>query len=500
MKKHITRTLTMLLAVAILMGLFTVNASAAGAFAYTGTALCNEIKSLPQNLYVPWDDLYVGPNQYGDTYGSDRAAGTAWERTSPPVTKYLNQLSKYMPHVTEAQRSTVSRFPYGLNSLSMVYLRGITDMSLLPEMEAKSDALASAKASLDADYAAREVYTKQGVLTEQFSAAIVSVRKGNTDVRLYNFNDRVVKLFSDGRFVNMEGGGNELDSTDGGSFGGESPIDIFLADSLRGDTLLRNVYLSKNVSYYGENTFRGSALETVVFPYYWYSDHNAYTDDYVLPNVFKDSNGRLKYTMETANQTDGDMPLGVRNDLLFGKNANIIEANAFADCTNLKSVIMPTEPAHLYIADGVFANCPKLTVYGPAGGKLESYCKANGIKFQAIPEASIEEPLDSSIAPKMFITYHARNCGHGNYEYGYSYVTVANRAVTDDAASNYPNAIGITRQNVAGRNEMTALLGTDGTAKSTATLNAATAALNRYRGADANAREISDNHGYWYMF
>lgn len=137
----------------------------------------------------------------------------------------------------------------------------------------------------------------------------------------------------------------------------------WLSESMRDDKNIRNVYLPSITSYYGENVFRGSALETVVFPLNWISDHIT---------------------------SDGDVTGRASNAMAFGKEAVIIEANSFADCTDLKSVIFPSEPARLYFGNGVFANCPNLTVYAPAGGYIEQYCKDNGIKFVAIAGGYLE--------------------------------------------------------------------------------------------------------------
>ena len=492
MKKHITRTLSAMLAIVMLMGLLTTGANAA----YSDQPLFNDIKTAPQNLYVPWNELYMGVNEpYAENSGIDKANGAVWSCFSAPVTKYLARLSKYMPHVTEAQRTTISHFPYftlGGGGYNAVTLFAATDKAVLPTLE--NIILTANQTNQELDAKSFGVYNEQGVITERFHADIVNVRVGSyySD----NVSPRVEKLFSDGRFISMDCGGTEVDSFT--SYNSESPVDIFLADSFRNDTLLRNVYLNKVVSYYGENTFRGSAVETVVFPYYWYSDHNVYSDDYAAVRTRANAEYVWDIEMLKANHADGKMPLGVRNNLLFGKNANIIEANAFSDCQNLKSVIMPTEPAHLYIADGVFANCPKLTVYGPAGGTLESYCKANGVKFQAIPEATIEEPLASDIAP-MMSAYHAKTWidnskgRHIAVRIDNRYVPVANRTVSADNTDNYPNAVGMLPRDVDFYNYSVATYGTD--TMTTKIYNAALAALNRYRGAEVNALEVFDTHG-----
>ena len=474
MKKTITRLMTMLLAVTMMMGMFVTNASAATTAAENADQKAS-VKANPQHIYVPQNELFecMAVNaeltaRYWDKYHREIKA---WSNYAP-VTMYLNRLSKYMPHVTDAQRTTVTKFPYSYDGWYPVI--GVTDPSVLSFLDTfmKNN---PQKLSCEIDRYVPGNYAKQGMLTNTIEVQLVGTQ---------NVTDRVAGLFADGRFVSMEYGRAEVDNDawfrDSGAF-----AHAWLSGSMQNDKLVRNVYLHRDVGFYGENTFRGSALETVVFPYYWYSDHNVYTED--RNNV----NGQLDvYRMNST------MPLGVMNDLLFGKNANIIEANAFADCANLKSVIMPCEPAHLYIADGVFANCPNLTVYGAAGGKLESYCKAHNVKFVAIPEATIEAPLDASIAPQMWAFDHVGKLGWNDNCVVDQYATISGRVVSADGSSNYPNAMGITTEDKADFAKARGIsLLKDAVLVHDTTVNAVRHDLNRYRSDAVNAKEFMDNYG-----
>lgn len=57
-----------------------------------------------------------------------------------------------------------------------------------------------------------------------------------------------------------------------------------------------------------------------------------------------------------------------------------IEGGAFEWCDRLASVYFEGDPASL--ESGIFSDNPNLTIYGPSGGALEEYAKAEGIAFR----------------------------------------------------------------------------------------------------------------------
>lgn len=82
-----------------------------------------------------------------------------------------------------------------------------------------------------------------------------------------------------------------------------------------------------------------------------------------------------------------------------------IDMSAFYGCTNLKNVVIANSNAEIgkltfsnYYSLGGYLPLRGLTVYSAAGGKVENYCKENGIAFVAVVAGFIDIPDTSSNA------------------------------------------------------------------------------------------------------
>lgn len=431
MKKKLTRISTMLLAVMMLMGIAVTNASAA-------TVMDYNYKTAPD--YTEWHEEFRPTQDYKDFLANrEKPAsqlnalgfvdpGTMNTKVTTYTARYLNTLRQYMPHVTDAQRAGVAAYNYGYHDVHEYGITGWTNVTDAAQFVNTVNTFnAQTKPIRENTGISRAAQTAQirplaQAVTDQFDAYYkagkVLTSTGKTvNIAQYDSNrmtDEQIAKFRSGTFVSFLCRDSENEYGVNNNGGG---VYAWLSDSFQNDTIIRNIFLNNYVTYYGENVFRNSALETVVFPDVWLSDHSPC---WVGPTV----------TART------------QNGLIFGKEAVIIEANSFADCKNLKSVIVPCEPARLYLAPGVFKNCPNLTVYAPAGGTLESYCKANGIKFQAMAGAYLEPRVDEAgMMPLRVARTTADDWGdHWCY---YSRIPVAGYAPDAATMNNYANGVGV---------------------------------------------------------
>lgn len=131
-----------------------------------------------------------------------------------------------------------------------------------------------------------------------------------------------------------------------------------------------------DLAYVGPNAFKQSKLETILFTKDW---------DGLNPIPVYHSDGY------TTTVVDHITPL-FTNGMAFGKEALIIDEGAFSSCDNLTTVWFEKEPAALYLGPNAFANCPKLTIHAPAGGRIEAHCKAYGINFESTGETADPQP------------------------------------------------------------------------------------------------------------
>lgn len=354
-------------------------------------------------------------------------SSTIKAKQSTYTPRYLNTLRQYMPHVTDAQRSDVVVFDGNPRGYTIDGWTSTADASQFAA--AVSTFVSQVNATRQNTSISRAAQTKQlkplgKAVNDQW---VAYVQTGKTDYYTaacavqYDSSkltdEKAAKLRS-GSFLSFA----SHDYT--AEYNKSAPgITAWLSDSFQNDTVIRSAYLDNRVTYYGENVFRGSALEIVVFPDVWPSDH------------------ALSYC---------DTPARTKNGLVFGKEAVIIEANSFADCANLKSVIVFCEPARLYLADGVFKNCPNLTVYAPAGGTLESYCKANGIKFQAMTDGYLEPRIDEAAILKSPVAWTTADEWGDTWTY-YKKVPAANYEPDAATMNNYTNGIGVVRYGNDGR-------------------------------------------------
>ena len=74
-----------------------------------------------------------------------------------------------------------------------------------------------------------------------------------------------------------------------------------------------------------------------------------------------------------------------------------VEEHAFTNCYNLKKMVV-NNPATSFGAD-VFENDMDVVLHAPAGSAAESYCKARGLKFEAMKEESLSAD-ESSAKPE----------------------------------------------------------------------------------------------------
>lgn len=434
MKKRITRTLTMLMAIVMLMGLLTTGASAI-------TVMDYNYKTAPD--YTEWYQEFRPTQDYKDFLANrEKPAsqlnalgfvdpGTMNTKVTTYTARYLNTLRQYMPHVTDAQRAGVTAYDYGYLGYDVpgYTITGWTNVADAAQLVNAANTLnAQTKRIREntsicraAQYAQMEPLAQ--AVTDQFNAyykagKVLSAYGTTADIAQYDSNrmtDEQIAKFRSGAFVSF----TYADSYNEHGANNAASATAWLSDSFRNDTVIRNAYLY-DVAYYGENVFRNSALETVIFPDVWLSDHSPCWGG---PTI----------------------PARTENGVIFGKEAVIIEANSFADCKNLKSVIVPCEPARLYLADGVFKNCPNLTVYAPAGGTLESYCKANGIKFQAMAGAYLEPRVDE-VGMMPFRVARTTMDDWGDHWCYYSRIPVAGYAPDTATMNNYANGVGVVMQ------------------------------------------------------
>lgn len=141
---------------------------------------------------------------------------------------------------------------------------------------------------------------------------------------------------------------------------------------------------ANNVSYIGANAFKQSKLETIMFTRDWDGTH---------ANAEKYSSHDQLFV----------------NGMAHGKEALIIEEGAFSSCDNLTTVWFEKEPAALYIGPNAFANCPKLTIHAPAGGRIEAHCKAYGIKFESTGETANPQPYAGEPGGTIPLPYERYN-------------------------------------------------------------------------------------------
>lgn len=431
MKKRITRTLTMLMAIVMLMGIAVTNASAAMVMDYN-------YKTAPD--YTEWHEEFRPTQDYKDFLANlEKPAsqlnalgfvdpGTMDTKVTTYTARYLNTLRQYMPHVTDTQRTGVTAYDYGKASLNAPtygitgwtnvadaaqFVNTVNTFNAQTKPIRENTSICRAAQSAQIEPLARTVVDQ---FDAYYNAGKVLSPNGTTErIAQYDssrMTDEQIAKFRSGTFISF----TRADSYNEHGVNNAAEATAWLSDSFRNDTVIRNAYLYK-VTYYGENVFRNSTLETVVFPDVWLSDHSPCW-------------------------TDPTIPARTKNGVIFGKEAVIIEANSFADCANLKSVIVPCEPARLYLAPGVFKNCPNLTVYAPAGGTLESYCKANGIKFQAMAGAYLEPRVDEVGMMPLRVARTTMDDWGDHWCY-YSRISVAGYAPDTATMNNYANGVGV---------------------------------------------------------
>ena len=85
-------------------------------------------------------------------------------------------------------------------------------------------------------------------------------------------------------------------------------------------------------------------------------------------------------------------------ELWLGRQNYFIETQAFAECTNLKKIIIPETTT--VIEENAFKNCPLLTIYTPKGSYAEKFAKSHQIPVQYIDDGINDAKLTLQIAER----------------------------------------------------------------------------------------------------
>ena len=85
-------------------------------------------------------------------------------------------------------------------------------------------------------------------------------------------------------------------------------------------------------------------------------------------------------------------------EVWLGRQNYFIETQAFAECTNLKKIIIPETTT--IIEENAFKNCPLLTIYTPKGSYAEKFAKSHQIPVQYIDDGINDAKLTLQIAER----------------------------------------------------------------------------------------------------
>ena len=85
-------------------------------------------------------------------------------------------------------------------------------------------------------------------------------------------------------------------------------------------------------------------------------------------------------------------------EVWLGRQNYFIETQAFAECTNLKKIIIPETTT--IIEENAFKNCPLLTIYTPKGSYAEKFAKSHQIPVQYIDDGINDTKLTLQIAER----------------------------------------------------------------------------------------------------
>ena len=85
-------------------------------------------------------------------------------------------------------------------------------------------------------------------------------------------------------------------------------------------------------------------------------------------------------------------------EVWLGRQNYFIETQAFAECTNLKKIIIPETTT--IIEENAFKNCPLLTIYTPKGSYAEKFAKSHQIPVQYIDDGINDAKLTLQVAER----------------------------------------------------------------------------------------------------
>lgn len=85
-------------------------------------------------------------------------------------------------------------------------------------------------------------------------------------------------------------------------------------------------------------------------------------------------------------------------EVWLGRQNYFIETQAFAECTNLKKIIIPETTT--VIEENAFKNCPLLTIYTPKGSYAEKFAKSHQIPVQYIDDGINDTKLTLQVAER----------------------------------------------------------------------------------------------------
>ena len=85
-------------------------------------------------------------------------------------------------------------------------------------------------------------------------------------------------------------------------------------------------------------------------------------------------------------------------EVWLGRQNYFIETQAFAECTNLKKIIIPETTT--VIEENAFKNCPLLTIYTPKGSYAEKFAKSHQIPVQYIDDGINDAKLTLQVAER----------------------------------------------------------------------------------------------------
>lgn len=72
----------------------------------------------------------------------------------------------------------------------------------------------------------------------------------------------------------------------------------------------------------------------------------------------------------------------MNTEILLGKEIARIDKNHFAGCTELQRVTILNP--RMMLPDGLFRDCPQVTIHAHSGSFAEFYAKKNGLKFERL--------------------------------------------------------------------------------------------------------------------